>query len=208
MIIHGFIKEYLNKLTIMKIKTAILLGLLSFAMTGLSQAQDNWNWPSDTKMEARAREYNAVYNDYLKAGKFIPATKPLSWLLENTPDLNEAIYINGVKVYAGAAEAATDEAQKKMYEDSVIAIYDKREELYKNEDKWIENKAYYAYKFYRDDKEKVADAAAMFDRALEINGTLTPDLVGAYFDLIYRNYAYNKAYTADEVLAKYEQLSG
>src|SRR5690606_3329492 len=53
-----------------------------------------------------------------------------------------------------------------------------------------------------------ADAVAMFDKAYELNGTLTPGLVGAYFDLVYRNYAYNQAYSPEEVLDKYSQLSG
>lgn len=192
----------------MKMKIALLVGFMSFAMAGLVQAQENWNWPSDAQAEATAREYNAAYNDYKKANEFVDSTKPLNWLLVNAPDLNEALYINGVEVYAGAAEATTDEAQKRVYQDSVIALYEKREELYNNEEKWIENKAYYAYKFYRADEEKVGEAAAMFDRTLEINNTLSPGLVGAYFDLIYRNFAYNDAYTAEEVLTKYEQLSG
>lgn len=189
-------------------KIPILVGLMSFAMVGLSQAQDNWKWPSDLQAENRAREQNAAYNDYLRSEDFIAATKPLHWLLVNVPELNEALYINGVRVYAGAAEATADEAQKRIYQDSVILLYDKRRELYNKESSWIENKAYYAYNFYRADKDKVGEAAAIFERALEVNGTLTPGLVGAYFDLVYRNYAHNKAYTPEEILARYEQLSG
>lgn len=192
----------------MKIKIALLAGLMSFAMAGLAEAQENWNWPSDAQQEARARELNAAYNDYRKANEFVAATKPLNWLLTNVPELNEALYINGVEIFAGAAEATTDEAQKRIYQDSVIALYDKRQELYQNEDKWIANKAFYAYKFYRSDKEKVGDAVAMFDKTMEVNNTIPTGMVGAYFDLIYRNFAYNQAYTPEEVLAKYEQLSG
>ncbi|HLW20771.1 MAG TPA: hypothetical protein VKX33_10620 [Cyclobacteriaceae bacterium] len=192
----------------MKMKIANLVGLMSFAIIGLAQAQDNWKWPADAAAESKAREYNAAYNDLKKSDQFVAATKPLNWLLVNAPDLNEALYINGVEVYAGAAEATSDEAQKRVYQDSVIALYEKRKEIYDNEAKWIENKAYYAYSFYKGDKEKVADAASMFDHALELNGSLSPGLVGAYFDLIYRNYAYNKAYTPEEILAKYEQLTG
>ncbi len=192
----------------MKMKIAILAGLMSVAVVGMSQAQENWKWPSDVQAEARAKEYNAAYNDYLRAEEFISATKPLHWLLVNVPDLNEALYINGVKVYAGAAEATTDEAQKRIYQDSVLQIYDKRKELYDNEASWIENKAYYAYTFYRADKDKVGEAAAAFARALELNETLTPGLVSAYFDLVYRDYAHNKAYTPEEILAIYEQLQG
>lgn len=192
----------------MNMKIAKLVGLMSFAIMGLAQAQDNWKWPSDTKVESKAREYNAAYNDYKKADEFIAATKPLHWLLVNAPDLNEALYINGVEVYEGASEATTDEAQKKIYQDSVITLYEKRKELYDNETKWIENKAYYAYKFYKADKDKVDAAAGMFNQAIKVNGSLSPGLVGAYFDLIYRNYAYNQAYTAEEILTKYEELSG
>lgn len=204
---HGFTKEYLNKLTVMKMKVAILLGLFFYAITGVTQAQGNWNWPSDGKMESRAKELNAAYNDYMRADQYVAATKPLHWLLQNVPDLNEAIYINGVTVYAGAAKETQDEAKKKVYQDSVITIYEKRAEIYDNEAEWIQNKAFYAYNFYKADKEKVAEAAAMFERALELNNTLPVSMVGAYFDLIYRNYAYNDAYTPEEILAKYEQLS-
>ena len=190
----------------MKAKFA-LLGLLTFVFVGIAQAQDNWNWPADPQMEAKAREYNAAYNDYLKSEQFIQATKPLHWLLVNTPDLNEAIYINGVKVYDGAAEATSDEAQKSVYQDSVITIYELRAEKYNNEADWIENKAYYGYRYYRGDKDKVADAASFFAKDVELNGEInTIGLVPAYFDLVYRNYAYNQAYTDDEVLKIYDNL--
>jgi len=181
----------------MKVKFA-LIGLLSFALAGMVQAQE-WNWPEDPQAENRAREYNAAYNDYMNSGEFIAATRPLHWLLTNAPNLNEALYINGVKVYDGAAKAVEDEAQKRVYQDSVILLYNKRGELYNNEEKWIENKAYYAYNFYKDDQNKLKDAAAEFERAYEIHGTITHTLAPMYFNLVYRNYAY-KNYNADEVL--------
>ena len=191
----------------MKRRIATLAGLMSFALIGLTQAQDNWKWPSDQAMESRAREYNAAYNDLRKSEQYIAALKPLHWLLVNAPDLNEAIYINGVDIYAEAAELTTDEAQKRIYQDSVITLYEKRQEIYGTESKWIENKAFYAYKFYRTDPEKVADAVAIFDRILEVNDTISPHMIGYYFDLIYRNYAHNNAYTPEEILSKYEYLT-
>lgn len=192
----------------MKRRIAMLAGLMSFAFIGLTQAQDNWKWPSDQAMESRAREYNAAYNDLKKSEQYVAAMKPLHWLLVNAPDLNEAIYINGVEIYAEAAELETDEAQKRIYQDSVITLYEKRGEIYQNEEKWIENKAFYAYKFYRTDPEKVGEATAIFDRILEVNNSISPHMIGYYFDLIYRNYAHNKAYTPEEILSKYEYLSG
>ncbi|MAN86821.1 MAG: hypothetical protein CL555_08190 [Algoriphagus sp.] len=190
----------------MKIKST-LLGLSALLLAGMVQAQDGWNWPSDEAKEAKARELNAAYVDYMKADQFVEATKPLHWLLVNVPNLNESIYINGTKVYDGAAEAVSDPAKKRAYQDSVMLIYDKRDELYNNATKWIENKAYYGYGYFKGTKEKLGDVVADFERAMEINGELSiPTLYAAYFDVVYRHNAYNQAYKPEQVLAKYDKI--
>ncbi|GAA0877525.1 hypothetical protein GCM10009119_04930 [Algoriphagus jejuensis] len=191
----------------MKIKST-LLGLGALLLSGLVQAQDGWNWPADAAQEAKARELNAAYVDYMKSEQFVEATKPLNWLLVNTPELNESIYINGVTIYKGAADKTTDEAKKVAYQDSVMTIYETRGELYNNEAKWIENKAYFGYLFFKSDKDKIPGVILDFEKAIELNGNINHQLVGAYFDLIYRNNAYNKAYSGEQVLAKYEMANG
>ncbi|WPR75076.1 hypothetical protein [Algoriphagus sp. NG3] len=189
----------------MKIKSTIL-GLAALLSAGMVQAQDGWNFPSDPAQEKKARELNAAYTDYLSSEQFVEATHPLNWLLVNVPELNESIYQNGVKVYDGASKATTDEAQKRVYQDSVIAIYEKRGEIYDNEKNWIENKAYYGYQYYKDDKDMLEGPIADFEKAIELNGTLNPTLTAAYFNLIYRNYAYHQAYTGEEILAIHDKL--
>ena len=190
----------------MKLKNA-LIGLFTLSLVGMAQAQE-FNWPKDTEGEAKAREYNAAYVDYMKSEQFVDATKPLYWLLVNTPKLNESIYINGVTIYNGAAAATTDAAQKKVYQDSVITIFDLRKQNFDNEPKWIENKAYYRYNYNKGDKTKLGQALAVFDRVIELNCTFnTINLVAAYFDLVYRHYANNKAFTKVELLEKYEKLN-
>lgn len=190
----------------MKIKST-LLGLTALLLAGMVQAQDGWNFPSDPAMEAKAREYNAAYTDYMKSDQFVEATHPLNWLLVNVPDLNESIYQNGVKVYDGAANASDDPAQKEVYQDSVIAIYQKRGEVYGGEDKWIENKAYYGYQYFKGNKDKLTIPLADFEKAIELNGKLSYQLTPAYFDLVYRNYAYHQAYTGEEILAINDKLN-
>lgn len=192
--------------TNMKFKWMII-GCLSFMVVGLTQAQEGWNWPADPEMEAKGRELNAQYTDYKRAEDYLKAKAGLHWLLTNIPELNESIYINGVEIYDGAAKMTTDPAEKRVYQDSVLTIYDLRNEIYDNEAKWIANKAYYAYQFYRGDKTKVGVAADLFERVIEVNGTLAYQLVPAYFDAVYRNFAYNKAYTSEEVLGKFEKLN-
>lgn len=190
----------------MKVKHA-LVGLMALALVGTSQAQE-FNWPSDPQQEVKAREYNASYVDYMKSEQFIEATKPLNWLLTNVPKLNESIYINGVTVYNGAASKATDAAQKRVYQDSVITIFNLRKDNYNNEPKWIENKAYYSYNYFKGEKTKVGEALGVFDRVVDLNGNFnTINLVAAYFDLVYRHYGWNKAFTKEQVLERYEKLN-
>jgi tetratricopeptide (TPR) repeat protein len=189
----------------MKIKSTLLVfGALLLA--GFAKAQD-WNWPTDPAQEAKARELNAAYTDYMKSEQFVEATRPLNWLLVNVPNLNESIYINGVNVYKGAADKTADAAQKRIYQDSVLSIYSKRGEMFNNTQKWIENKAYFAYQFFKLDKTKFSDVIAEFDKAIELNGNINHQLVPAYFDLVYKNYTYNKAYTGEQVLALYEKVN-
>ncbi len=190
----------------MKIKST-LLTLSALLLAGMAQAQDGWKWPADAAQEAKARELNAAYTDYMKSEQFVDASKPLYWLLVNTPELNESLYINGVTIYKGAADATTDAAQKAVYQDSVITIYSKRGDLYKNEAKWIENKAYYGYQFYKADKEKLKIPIVDFEKAQELNGAISPGLTAAYFDLIRRNYLMNKAYQPEQVLAIYDKIT-
>lgn len=189
----------------MKLKHA-LVGLIALAMVGTVQAQE-FNFPSDPALEAKAREYNAAYVDYMKSEQFVEATKPLHWLLVNVPKLNESIYINGVTIYHGAAGKTTDAAQKRVYQDSVMKVYELRKANYDNEPKWIENKAYYGYQYFREDKTKLAEAIGYYDRAFEVNGSINPAYTAAYFDLVRRHYLLNKAYTAEQVLDIHSKIS-
>ena len=189
----------------MKIKST-LLGLAALLVAGMVQAQD-FKFPSDPAQEAKARELNAAYTDYMSSEQYIEATHPLHWLLVNVPELNPSIYQNGTKIYDEASKVTTDEAQKRVYQDSVMALYEKRGEIYNDEAKWIENKAYYGYQYYKGDKDRLAEPIADFEKALELNGTINYQLTAAYFDLIYRNYAYNQAYTGEEILAIHDKVN-
>jgi tetratricopeptide (TPR) repeat protein len=135
----------------------------------------------------------------------VEATKPLNWLLVNVPNLNESIYIQGVTVYKGAADKTTDAAQKRVYQDSVMAIYDKRGEIYNNPAKWIETKAYYGYLFFKADKAKIPAVVADFEKAVELKGSLNFQFVPMYFDLVERNYTSNKAYSPEQVLTIFDK---
>lgn len=188
----------------MKIKSTLLV-LGAMLLAGIAHAQEGWNWPADPAQEAKAREYNAAYFDYMKAEQFVEATKPLNWLLVNVPNLNESIYIQGVTVYKGAADKTADAAQKRVYQDSVMAIYNKRGELYNNPVKWMETKAYYGYLFFRNDNSKIPGVVADFEKAWELKGSLNFQFVPMYFDMVEKNYSLNKAYSPEQVLTIFDK---
>ena len=188
----------------MKIKSTLLV-LGALLLAGFANAQEGWNWPADPAQEAKAREFNAAYFDYMKAEQFVEATKPLSWLLVNVPNLNESIYIQGVTVYKGAADKTADAAQKRVYQDSVMAIYNKRGEIYNNPVKWMETKAYYGYLFFRNDNSKIPGVVADFEKAWELKGSLNFQFVPMYFDLVEKNYSANKAYSPEQVLTIFDK---
>jgi tetratricopeptide (TPR) repeat protein len=121
------------------------------------------------------------------------------------PNLNESIYIQGVTVYKGAADKTADAAQKRVYQDSVMAIYNKRGEIYNNPSKWIETKGYYGYLFYKADNSKIPAVIADFEKAVELKGSLNFQFVPMYFDLVERNYTSNKAYSPEQVLTIFDK---
>jgi tetratricopeptide (TPR) repeat protein len=108
-------------------------------------------------------------------------------------------------VYKGAADKTADAAQKRVYQDSVMAIYDKRGELYNNPAKWIETKAYYGYLFFKADKAKIPAVVADFEKAIALKGSINFQFVPMYFDMVEKNYTLNQAYAPEQVLTIFDK---
>ena len=74
-------------------KKLVLFGLL-VSLNAMAFAQQGWKWPEDVE---KAKENNALYADAVKSKDFVRAQEPHQWLLDNAPDLNKSLYINGAK---------------------------------------------------------------------------------------------------------------
>lgn len=116
------------------------IGLFTTLIFGTASAQ--WNWPDDRE---KAEEKNALYTDNFKQGNYRVAADHLSWLLNNAPNLNKSIYINGVKIYNGMASEEADVTQKVVFQDSVLMLYDLRIQYFGEEGKVLNRKAFDAY---------------------------------------------------------------
>ncbi len=189
-----------------QISTSILSLVLLLSMGCLSAiAQPGWNWGENVD---KAKEQNALYTDNLKAGNFEAAKAPLLWLLENTPDLNVSLYINGAKIYEGLAEATSDKALKKEYQMKALSMYDKRIEYFGDEAKVLNRKGYRAYKFLKDDKAKYPELLKLYDRIFELNGVnVYANNLVAYMDVVRRNKLTRSDITDAQVLERYTAIS-
>ena len=164
-----------------------------------------WNWPED---RATAEEKNAMYTDQLTAKNYAEASEPLNWLLENAPNLNTSIYINGAKIYKELAKVETDAAKKAEYQEISLLMYDKRIEHFGKETDVLNRKAYAAYAFYKNDKTKFLFLYELYEKAIDLGGAKAHNnnLV-PYMDVM-RKYKMNGGdLTDDDVLSRYDKIN-
>lgn len=167
--------------TITKLFGATLLLCISLGAT----AQNGWNWGEQVDV---AKEKNVIYTDAYKAKNYEAAVEPLSWLLENTPDLNPAIYIHGVEIYKNLATKETDAAAKDVLIERGLELHDKRIEYFGKEGDVSRRKAHYAYGFYSKNKEKYSLLYELFDKSFKLLESKMPySSMVAYMNTVYKH---------------------
>lgn len=187
-----------------KMMKRILL-LAAIVLPYFAQAQcEGWNWPED---KAKAEEKNVLYTDALRNDNFKAAKGPHQWLLQNAPKLNTSIYINGEKIYKGLIEQTKDEAQKEVYIDSLMLIYDMRIENCGEKADVTARKAYQSYIYNVKKKSELENVLKLFDQAYELGG----ENVDYYMHVPYMSVVvYNKKYldnlTDIEILNRYDKI--
>ena len=184
-------------------KTKIFfIGLFATFIFGSANAQ--WNWPDNRE---KAEEKNALYTDNFKQGNYRAAANHLSWLLNNAPNLNKSIYINGVKIYDGMASEEADAAKKVVFQDSVLLLYDNRIQYFGEEGNVLNRKAFDAYKYYKGDKSRYDELFQLFQSTFELNGNSVMDNnLLSYMDVV-RRYKVSGGNISDEqVLDVYEEI--
>ena len=181
--------------------------LLVVSYMAKAQNGGGWNWPED---KATAQEKVVLYTDAKKQKNYEAAVPPLEWLLENAPDLNPSIYINGADIYEELATKATDPAKKEQYANQALTMYDKRLEYFEKgkEADVLNRKVNTAVKMMYKDQSKYDQLHEMFKKTLEkTNGDL------AYYNLVpYMNVAkvqFDRGKIDEsQVIEIYDQISG
>lgn len=185
-------------------KKLVLFGLF-IAINTISIAQQGWKWPEDVE---KAKEQNALYVDAVKSKQFATAVEPHQWLLDNAPDLNESLYINGAKIYEGLVDAESDAAKKVTLQEKALQMYDDRIKYFGNEGKVLNRKAFTAYKYYKGNRSKYQELMTLFDKTFEMNQAKTLDNnLMAYMDVVRRYKLSGGTITDEEVIDRYGMIS-
>ncbi|MEP1032918.1 tetratricopeptide repeat protein [Ekhidna sp.] len=146
-----------------------LFTLLVFVST-FSVAQEGWNWPKDPNMKTQAMERQAYYKLLIAQSKHSEAMKPLNWLYENNPDLNQSIYIEGVECLENIIEKTSDKQRKERLQDSLLWMFDQRIEYFDNAASTMDRKAYEAFKMHYRTPSKYPMLYEIYSKAYEMNG--------------------------------------
>ena len=171
------------------IKFLIVSAMAVMAATAVAQ---DFNDPKYAKWGAtpEERKENVLASSYLKEEianrHFNAAAAYLQQLLTKCPAASENIYANGVKLYKERVNRAETLAEKKMFVDSILLLYDIRLQHFASHAKRgsvyiLERKAREYLTYKADDREGVAEA---FEAALEAQkkaGAVDPELVVIYF---------------------------
>ena len=143
------------------------------------------------------RKENILASSYLKEEvanrNFNSAARYLQQLLATCPDASENIYANGVKLYKDRVNRAETLAEKKMFVDSILLLYDIRIQHFGNHPKrgkvyLLERKAREYLTYKADDREGVAEAFETAIAAQVEAGVVDPEFVAIYFKNICDDY--------------------
>lgn len=133
---------------------------------GMQLQAGDWAWGEN---EVVARGNWLQMEKLVKQKKYMEATPPLVWLLTNTPNLNDALYINAIKVYSSRAEKEKNEAKRIALEDSTLMLYSKRIELFGKEASNLNRKGKDAYKYLYKRKGKDAELFELYTKIYALN---------------------------------------
>ncbi len=140
--------------------------------------QNGWKWPDDEDLRNKAIEQEAFYKVLIAQDKLEEAMQPLNWLYTNNPELNPAIYINGVKNLNNIIKAGVDAERKTRLQDSILWMYDMRIEHFDNDASTMDRKAFEAFKMHYRSQDKYPMLAQLYAQAYEMNGVAI-----SYFNL-------------------------
>jgi len=189
-------------------KKVVLVVLAMFAF-GLANAQE-WNWGS-TPQKAQQKWDELKLLEAQK--KYAEAQGPCSWLLANTPDLCENLYIKGSKVYealvkeeSSKPKADRDKELLSALQDTALSLYDKRIKYFGKEAYVLDRKGKVAYKYLGSKSSELAGLHELYQKIIDLNGVKCKTINLTYYTRVIVKEYKKEMITKEETLNKYLEL--
>lgn len=160
------------------------------------------------------RQQNILNSNFLKEScdnkDYNAAAHYLKELLDKCPKASENTFVRGTTLYKNKINRAKSLDEKNMYIDSLMLIYDLRNEYFGDHPKrgtaYILDRKAREYLIYKPaDRKGIREA---FRAALEAGGDSTdPETVVAYFSNLCDDYKNTDEVMPDEIIAEYDRLT-
>lgn len=193
---------------------------LAFALVVSGASAQDFSDPQYAKWgeTPEQRKENILASTFLKeelANRNYPqATKYLQQLLQNCPAASENTFVRGVTLYKNKINRAKSLAEKNVYVDSLLLLYDLRLQHFADHPKRgkayiLDRKAREHLTYREGDREGIrADFETALAAQTEVNGAASPELVAIYFKNLCDDYKNDivDAMTIVNVYDKYSPL--
>lgn len=147
-------------------KALILFIIVVISSLNLSYAQAGYDW-GENKPDAKQRwQY---LNFLVDQEQYNQAVTPLSWLIENTPQLHEDLYKLGTKVYQKVEQTEVNKAYKVALQDTVLWLFDQRIKYFGKEAYVLNRKGLVAYRYLSRRREFTDTLYALYSKIYELN---------------------------------------
>lgn len=165
----------------------------------------------DTPQE---REQNILNSNFLKESldnkDYNAAAHYLKELLDKCPKASQNTFVRGITLYKNKIARAKSIAEKNTYTDSLMIVYDLRNEYFGDHPKYgtpyiLDRKAREYLMYKPADRKGIREA---FRAAIEAGGDNTdPETVVAYFSNLCDDYKNTDEVLPDEIIAEYDRLT-
>jgi len=187
----------------MKKHVFFILALVMLTISAWSQCSD-YKWPQD---QPKAERLVAAYEGAIKDQNYKGATAGINWMIANAPQWHTKLYVSAADTYDKLASQELDPATKQTYVDSLMLIYDLRIKNCGEEMNVLNRKAISAYKYNVQNKDKVAEVLALFDKMYEVSGNNVMDNnLDAYMGTVKSNVDLLKNLSEDQIMQRYNKV--
>ncbi|MEQ9262051.1 MAG: hypothetical protein RLP14_02710 [Owenweeksia sp.] len=150
----------------------ILIAVIGVSAT--TQAQSKWGEDS-----IKCRENLYIYYELAKGKNYVDAYDGWKYVFDNCPSSSKNNVIFGPYIVEAKIKATADEAQKAQFKQMLMDVYDKRVELYPDDEAYVlERKGLDMLQHYPDSTLKTYK---IFKRALDLSNEHSAAFYNAYF---------------------------